>query len=182
MTLPEAHNTVGDGIEVLVFFGYQCRHCFNFYQSQLLGWKERRRADVTVRLAPVVWTPAVEPAVRAWHTMQRIGDAAVFHEQLFAAYQRQPEQYSDPQALAELAHQCCNIDPEVFLEAYNAEETNVTRAADEQAVREYRIEATPTVIVAGRYLVQAGAQAHGQRMIDVIDRLVKRERRLRAGR
>jgi len=180
--LPEAHQTEGDGIEVLVFFGYQCTHCYHFYQSELLGWKERGSADVTVRLAPVVWSPAVEPAVRALHVVQRIGDAEAFHGKLFEAYQREPGRFSDPQALAELAHQCCNIDPEVFLEAYNAEEINAMRAVDEQTVKGYRIEATPTVIVAGKYLVRADVLPPGKRMIDVIDSLVARERNVRAGR
>ena len=44
-----------------------------------------------------------------------------------------------------------------------------------QALRSYRIESTPTVVVNGKYVVTPNTAGGQERMIEVIDRLVRQE-------
>lgn len=162
-------------VEVMVFFGYQCPHCFKFYTDELANWMATAPKDVNVVLVPVVWTPTVIPSTRAFHVAELLGKNPKFHGALFAAFQAHDIDLTTETAVGNFAASCCSIDKLQFKTIYESSAVDQMISHDESMLKEYNIGGTPSVIVNAKYYVSPET-INGGKLIDVIDTLVKRER------
>ncbi|MFY0663412.1 MAG: thioredoxin domain-containing protein [Natronospirillum sp.] len=156
-----------DQAEVLVFFGYQCNPCHNFYSQELARWSATGADDVSIVYVPVIFSDAVYPAARAFHAAEVLGENPAFHAQLFDAYQSGVD-LSSQKAVMAFARGCCDIDPVAFRTAYESELVERRMDQAETLLYQFGIRATPSVIVNREHLVDPSMVASGRSLLDTV--------------
>lgn len=146
-------------VEVTEVFSYACPHCAHFqpYAEQL---KARLPAGATFSYMPVVFNPSWEPLARAYYAAQSLGVLDKTHQALFDALHRDHKPLRTIEDLAGF-YAGFGIDPKNFTSTAQSfvVEGNLNQGR-ERAIA-YQIESTPTLIVNGKYRLDA-ASAGGQ--------------------
>lgn len=162
----------GAQVEVREFFSYACPHCNSFnprIHSLMEGIDDRAELVRT----PVVFNASWEPLAQAYHAAAALGVVDDVHGALFHALHNEGRRLDGVDAIAEvMAEQ--GVDREAFRSAWDSFSVDGDMRRAERRARAFGVRSTPTVAVAGRYVVdvrQAGGQ---ERMLDVIRYLVDR--------
>jgi Protein-disulfide isomerase len=164
--------TTGNGIEVAEVFAYWCGHCAQF-DPLVKAWKARQPADVRFTYVPAVFNPQ-DNYPRAFYAAAAMGLADKVHDALFRAIhiERSLRPNASAQDLAAfLARFGVSADQALSTMGSFAVNANIGRAR-QFAVRS-GVEATPTLVVNGRYRV-IGTSHENQ--LQIADRLVAHER------
>jgi thiol:disulfide interchange protein DsbA len=172
LSQPESTDT-GKKVEVLEFFWYGCPHCFHL-EPYLEKWLKNKPADAAFRRMPAVLGPNWKPGARAFFAAQELGVLDKFHEPLFRAIHIDKRPLFDEDQLVAFAAEQ-GINAEQFRKAYDSFYVNmeVRRAAELE--RRYGIDGVPTIIVNGKYRTSVGQAGSKERLIEVINYLVKLE-------
>lgn len=169
---PQPTQVAQGKVEVVEVFAYTCIHCAHF-EPFLSAWKARKPEHVEFRGVPAVFAPAMEPYARAYFAAESLNALDALHEPLFKALHQERRALTTIEQIADFAAER-GVDRAAFLEVAGASSTDLKlRRAREQAMR-WRVPGTPSVIVNGKYLVQAG-QGGFQGMLEVVDFLVAQE-------
>lgn len=170
---PAQPTQVADGkVEVVEVFSYACVHCAHF-EPFISAWKKNKPENVEFRALPAVFSASWEPFARAYYAAEALKAMDKLHEPLFKALHQDRRAMTTIEAIADFAAEQ-GIDREQFLEAATASSTDLKiKRAREQALR-YRIDGTPSMVVAGKYRVPAGAGGF-QGMLEVVNFLVAQE-------
>ena len=146
-------------VEVTEVFSYACPHCAHFqpYADQL---KSRLPAGVTFGYMPVVFNPSWEPLARAYYTAQALGVLDKTHQALFDALHRDHKPLRTIEDLGGF-YAGYGIDPKNFVSTAQSfvVEGNLTQGRERAMA--YQIESTPTLVINGKYRLDA-ASAGGQ--------------------
>jgi len=160
-------------IEVLEFFSYGCPHC-NAMEPLVQSWAKGLPDDVVLVQVPVGFNAGMKPQQQLYYALAALGRMDL-HEKVFQAiHQERKRLVSKDDIVDWVAAQ--GVDRNTFASAFDSfgVQSRVTRA--DQLMQAYRIEGTPTLAVAGRY-VTSPSMTHGyQQTIDEADRLVKQVR------
>ncbi|WP_202843742.1 thiol:disulfide interchange protein DsbA/DsbL [Luteimonas saliphila] len=153
-------------IEVVEVFAYPCGHCDQF-RPMLAAWKRAAGKDVRVHHLPAAYDPGNAYA-RAYFALQALGRAAELHPRLFDAIHREgslPAQgASTGEMVAFLASE--GLDPAQVAAAMGSPATDEKmNAARAFAVRS-GLQGTPTLIINGKYRVQARTLRDSLRIAD----------------
>ena len=141
-------------IEVAEVFAYWCHHCADF-QPKVDAWKRTLPRDVRFTYVPAVFSRQ-DPFARAYFAAERAGALGKTHDALFRAIHAE-------QSLAKNAtvDEIAAFYGERGLDAARMREAMLSPALDDKlaharqfAVRS-GVDGTPTLIVNGRYRVQA---------------------------
>lgn len=164
---------VADKVEVREFFSYACPHCHTFYplmQSLMDDLGDKAQLVHT----PVVFNQSWEPLAKAYFTAKSLDAAADTHGALFHAVHNENRQLTDADAIAEvMAEQ--GIAEEDFRDAWNSFSVDADMRRGERIARAYGVRSTPTVAVAGQYVVDIRAAGGQERMAEIIRYLVEKE-------
>jgi thiol:disulfide interchange protein DsbA len=149
LSLPAATREPVERISVVEFFDYGCFHCYAF-EPELVGWEAREQQHVALTRVPVVWNPEAELHARAFYAAEVLGKLDALHAAFYEEIHTRGERLASAAAFAEL-FQRLDVDAAAFDEVFNSREVDarVQRAA--ALGREYGIEATPSLVVGGRY-------------------------------
>ncbi len=169
--------STGSNIEVIEMFSYGCIHCADF-TPYVDAWEKKLPKGVQFVLTPVLFgNPSWEALARAFYVGEVLGvKRSITHEALF---QRNFRQGKPPMgSLDEIGvffEQNFTVSNSKFQETANsfAVETKVRRA-DEMS-RRYRIAGTPSMIVAGKYVVTSTPATGLQGVIDTVNFLLQKE-------
>jgi len=155
-------------IEVVEVFAYTCGHCDEF-QPMLDAWARRAPRDVRLRLLPAAYDPA-DALARGFFAAEALGRAKQVHQPIFDAIHRtyalpaRGTSVSEVQAF--LAGQ--GLDAGKVLAAMTSPATDAKmNAAREFAVRS-GIRGTPTLIINGKYRIQARSLQDSLRIADAV--------------
>ena len=142
----------GDKVVVTEVFSYACPHCAHFqpYAEEL---KAKLPAGAQFELLPAVFNPAWEPFARAFYTAKSLGLLDKTHQALFDAVHRDHQPLHTIEDLANLFYANYGTNAGSFLSTASSFVIEGEMAQGNQLVREYGIEATPTLIVNGKYRV-----------------------------
>lgn len=162
-------------VEVREFFSYACPHCFTF-RPKLHAYMEQAPEAVELIRVPVTfgrqqWATLAK-AYYAAHEMEVLD---TMHQAIFNAIHVDNQGMTSVASLKALAD-ANGLDGEDFAKRIQASmlvDMKTRRA--EQAVRSYGVRSTPTVVVAGKYLVSPRTARGHDRMVQVIDYLVQQE-------
>lgn len=171
-----ADAAVSDGpMEVIEFFWYGCRHCFDF-ETRLTTWThEDIQEHVRLVRIPATWHPTIHAQARAFFVAETLGLLPDMHATIFDAIHRHGQTLSSEDELAALFVKN-GVARDEFHSTFNS---TIVDARMEQAAalaRRYSVTRIPTVVVNRRYLsssVMAGGVNH---LIAIVDELVARER------
>lgn len=152
------------GIEVAELFAYTCHHCADF-APQLEAWKRTQPADVRVRYVPAAYDPQDNYA-RAFFAAEQLGVLARAHAALFeAVHASQTVPMSRP-SVDELAtfFAAQGVDAAKFKAAMASPQVDARMRQAREFALASGMRGTPTLVVAGRYRVQAGSHAEALRI------------------
>jgi thiol:disulfide interchange protein DsbA len=168
----------GPGIEVVEVFGYGCIHCATL-QPLINEWKPTLPRDVDFIYVPAVFGGAWEAWARAYYTAETMGVLERSHDAVFNAIHTERMQFRNLEDIAGL-YTRFGVDKAQFLATMDSFAVNAKIARSAQQVPRWGVEATPTMVVAGRYRVQAPREGGFEKMLDIVDFLVAKERAARA--
>jgi protein dithiol oxidoreductase (disulfide-forming) len=166
-------------IEVVEVFGYSCGGCAGF-QPHVNAWKTRLPADVAFSYLPAAWGGVWEVYARAYYAAETLGLLDKTHDALFNAIHVQRRQFRGEEDIAAwFAEQ--GADKAEFLATMKSFGVNAKIARSKQQVPRYGAESTPTMVVDGKYRVRLPPEGGFERQLQIVDFLIERERRARAG-
>lgn len=165
-------------LEVVEVFSYLCPHCYNL-QPILERWRRALPDDVDFRRLPLV-TRRLEPFARAYFTAEALGVTDRIHRPLFAAIHDNGIDMSRVEYLRRLFVREGGVADAAFTETVESFGVRSRVRQAEAQARLYRIAATPTLVVNGRYLAEAATAGTPEAMFLVVDHLLDAEREARA--
>lgn len=158
--------------EVMVFFGYQCGPCHQFYEQQLTHWLEDHEEVDTV-LVPVLFDPDVEAAARGFHAAEILGANPNFHRSLFVEYQADPGRVATAEQVMALAANCCALDADEFGAAYESDTVERRMTQAQALVYGHGIRMTPSVMINRDQVVTPQDVQAGELLIDVVESVLQ---------
>ena len=167
---PALPTEAGARIEVLEFFWYGCVHCFRL-EPELEAWAGRQGATVALRRVPAVFNDRWAHDATIFYALEAIGVAARAHRPLLEAIHLRRLNTTNERLFTEwLGSQ--GIDEQAFGEAFRAfgVSSRVMRAV--QLTAAWRIEATPTLGIDGRYAVSGDRAGSGRALLETASHLV----------
>jgi thiol:disulfide interchange protein DsbA len=146
-----------DKVVVTEVFSYACPHCAHF-QPYAEDLKAKLPAGAQFELLPAVFNPAWEPFARAFYTAKSLGLLDKTHQALFDAIHRDHQPLHTIEDLANLFYVNYGANAGSFLSTATSFVIEGEMAHGNQLVHDYGIEATPTLIVNGKYRVSMNAE------------------------
>ena len=153
---PPQQTATGDKVEVLEVFSYACPHCAHF-QPNADELKSKLPPNAQFVLLPAVFNPSWEPFARAFYTAQTLGLVDKTHQALFDAIHRDHLPLGTLEALASF-YAPYGTTSSNFLSTANSFVIDAKLAHGADLVRGYGVEATPTLVVNGKYRISANPQ------------------------
>ena len=155
-------------IEVLEFFAYGCIHCANL-EPKLSEWIARQPADVKVKRVPAVFPVRGIDTGPIFYTLEAMGLLEKLHQKIFDAANLENVMLGNPATLNKWLEKQ-GVDPKKYEEMLRSfsVQNKINRAR--KMSTDYKIQATPTLVVNGRYLVEQVAGA--ERLFSNIEQLI----------
>ena len=145
-------------IEVLEFFSYACPHCAKFYPL-VSAWAAKQPKDVAFRRVAVSYgRPPWMNLARTYYALEATGDLKKLDGALFHAIHDEHQNLFDEQSIADWVGKEGG-DAAKFADAYVSFGINNQTVQADQMAEDYGIDAVPTLVVNGRYVVISPSQA-----------------------
>lgn len=176
---PSQPTETGKNIEVLEFFSYGCPHCHDL-EPVLNPWVKKLPSDVTFRRLPAVFSEKWAILARVFYTAEALGQMDNLHPAIFKAMHVDHIDLTNEKMLQEWAGKN-GVESKKFMETYNSfAVVNKARRAM-QLTRAFAITGVPALVVDGKYLTSASQTGSNERMLSVLDELIKKARQERGG-
>lgn len=159
-------------IQVAEFFSYACVHCKDF-EPALEDWLSSQGEDVAFKRVPVTWSPAQTVLAQAYVTLEATDALDANHGRIFRAIHDARKQFLTPESVAEYVDGR-GVSKQEFMREFNSPRTREQMREVERQLQRYRVNATPSVVVAGKYVV--GMQGGPARALQVVDHLIAQEK------
>lgn len=162
-------------IEVVEVFLYSCVHCYRL-EPALQEWPALRQDDVDFLRLPLVSMRSQDMVTfaQAYFAAETLGVLAQVHMPIFVAIHEHGMDMTRPAYLRRLFENEAQVAEEDFERVFKSFGVRSrVRQADGQS-RMYRVHATPTLVVNGRYTIEAVRTTAG--MLRVAEQLIERER------
>jgi thiol:disulfide interchange protein DsbA len=172
---PAVPTSVAPGkVEVVEVFWYACGHCY-LLEPKLEAWEKKGKAPyVEVTRMPAVWNEMLKTHARLFYTIEILGKPEL-HGEAFREINVRGNRLDTP-AKIEAFFTARGVPKADFQKAFSgfAVESKLARAADLN--KRYRITSTPTVVVNGKYVTDAGMAGGEDKLFQVINALAEREK------
>ncbi|HEX4986663.1 MAG TPA: thiol:disulfide interchange protein DsbA/DsbL [Burkholderiales bacterium] len=167
-------------IEVIEFFYYGCESC-NRLEPRLQSWMAGLADDVSFRRVPAIRRTAWVPLTRLYFALDQLGEIDRLHAQVYRAVHGAGLNPSDVPALEAWAREH-GLDAGKLEQLMDSDaiRDRVQRAHDETVA--YGVRATPSFVVDGKYLTEAGMAGSADALLGIVDGLVDKARASRGQR
>lgn len=162
-----------DKVEVIEFFWYGCPHCYSF-EPILEKWVKALPKNVEFIRQPAVFSDLWGKHAKAYYTAEALGVVDKIHADFFDAIQEKKQKLETEDELAKffVDHGVKDSD---FRTTYNSFLIDAKmRQATGMAAR-YGITGVPAVIINGKYRTNGTLAGSHEKMIDVMNQLIKQE-------
>ncbi len=159
-------------VEVIEFFSYHCVHCFNLEPS-IAAWSKKLPKDVSFRREQIVWGKQMEPLARLFATFNITKTLDRLHAPALTAMVQQRVNLADEAEMSKWLATQKGVDSKAFMQVYKSFGVNSQVARATQITRDYAIQGTPTIVVAGKYATLAAEPAQ---LLKVVDELIIKAR------
>ena len=172
---PAVPTNVAPGkVEVVEVFWYACGHCY-LLEPRLAAWdKKGKPANVELVRMPAVWNDLLKLHARLFYTIEVLGKPQL-HDEAFREINVRGNRLETPEKI-EAFLTARGVSKADFQKTFTgfAVESKLARAADLN--KRYRITSTPTVVVNGKYVTDAGMAGSEDKLFEVINALAAREK------
>ena len=163
----------GDDVIVTEFFWYGCGHCYTF-EPMLTAWGKQLPEGAVVKPSPAVWNEPMRMHAKAYFIAEVLDVKETMHPVIFDAMHVQRKRLTSRLEQRDLFEDN-GVDPEKFDKAFDSFGVDSqVRQADARA-RSARISGTPSLMVAGKYLIETRAAGSQTNMLDIARFLVEKE-------
>ena len=160
-------------VEVVEVFWYACGHCYAL-EPMVESWNAKGRAPYVqlVRL-PATWNELLKTHARAFYTAEILGKLPQLNPLIFRAINVERKRLDTPESI-EAFFVANGVSKADFQKAFSsfAVESRLRRAEDLN--RRYRITATPTFVVNGKYVTDVSMSGSEDNLFKVLDELAAR--------
>ena len=172
---PAQPTSVAPGkVEVVEVFWYACGHCY-LLEPKLEAWEKKGKpANVELIRMPAVWNELLKTHARLFYTIEILGRPELNNE-AFREINVRGNRLDTPDKI-EAFFTSRGVPKADFQKAFSgfAVESKLARATDLN--KRYRITSTPTVVVNGKYVTDAGMAGGEDKLFQVINALAAREK------
>ena len=166
---------VGRGSDVMVteFFWYGCGHCYTF-EPMLTAWGKQLPEEAVLQPSPAVWNDPMRMHAKAYYIAEVLGVKETLHPVIFDAMHVQRKRLVSQLELRDLFEDN-GVDPAQFDKAFDSFGVDSqVRQADARA-RSAKISGTPSLMVAGKYLIETRAAGSQTNMLEIARYLIDKE-------
>jgi thiol:disulfide interchange protein DsbA len=162
-------------IEVAEVFSYHCPACADF-NPYLERWKANAPADVRVTYVHAAFGGAIDNLARGFYAAETLGATERTHTPFFRAFH--VDRKITTGSLEEVAdvYASLGLDRKQVLDTMNSFGVTSRVNRSKQFAQRTGANSTPTVIVAGKYRLNATREGGWEGLLRTIDYLVARER------
>ena len=162
-----------DKIEVIEFFWYGCPHCYAF-EPLLEKWSKTLPKNVEFIRQPAAFNELWTKHAKAYYTAAALGIVDKVHSDLFDAIQNKKESLDTEESLAKFfaAH---GVNEAQFKEAYNSFGVDSQMREAPLLGAKYGITGVPAIIINGKYKTNGTLAGSHEKMIEVMNMLIKQE-------
>lgn len=168
-------------IEVAEFFMYSCPHCYAF-DPTISAWAKTKAGDVDFVRYPVTFGREIGRVhARAFYAAEALNVGEQVHMPLFEAIHEQRMPLNNEAQLQTVFNRVTGVMPDVLSATLKgfAVDSRVRKA--EQMAMDYGVTSVPTMIIGGTYVTSAAMVGNMDDTPKVIDFLVDKVRKERAG-
>lgn len=162
-------------VEVVEVFWFGCNHCYTL-EAYLQPWKQKLSKDIDFWKSHATWNPTLKIHARLFYSAKALGVHEEAIPAAFIAMQREGRFLTGNSEL-EYFFKGLGVDKEKYQSvsrSFGVE--NALRQADNR-MRQWSISAVPTLIVNGKYKVIATRELGTERLLEVVDYLIQKERK-----
>jgi thiol:disulfide interchange protein DsbA len=166
-------------VEVIEFFYYGCPVCYET-EPFLSRWLGSAPDYVAIRRVPALSSETWEPFAKLYYTLETLGQVERLHWPVYDNFHFDDMKLNDEKVMVDWAARN-GIEREKFVQTYESRAVADKLAQARELLTSYDVRAVPTFIVDGRFLTSARLAGGTERVVQVLDRLVRlaREERLR---
>jgi thiol:disulfide interchange protein DsbA len=172
---PAVPTSVAPGkVEVVEVFWYACGHCY-LLEPKLEAWEKKGKpANVELIRMPAVWNEVLKTHARLFYTIEILGRREL-NSEAFREINVRGNRLDTPDKI-EAFFTSRGVSKADFQKAFSgfAVESKLARATDLN--KRYRITSTPTIVVNGKYVTDAGMAGGEDKLFQVINALAAREK------
>lgn len=168
-----------DKVEVLEFFSYSCVHCYHL-DPILLKHSKSFATDTYLRTEHVVWDPSMLGLARIAAAVNASGTKYQANPAIFNAMFEQKANLGDPNTFKSWAEKQTGFDSAKLLAAFNSVNNPIDAKRMQDLTTQNGIDATPMLIVGGKYRVKMTDFNQGMQVLDELIAKVRQERGMKA--
>lgn len=161
-------------VEVVEVFWYACGHCY-LLEPKLEAWERSGKpANAQLVRLPATWNNTLKTHARVFYTMELLGKQNL-HPEIWREINLKGNRLDTPAAIETFftSHGVSKADFQRAFASF-AVDSKIMKAEDLN--RRYKISGTPTVIVNGKYVTDVGMAGSEDRLFEVINALVAKEK------
>lgn len=163
-------------IEVIEFFQYACIHCSSL-EPILSEWAKTMPAYVDFKRVHVVWQNSMEGAARFFATEVATKTSRKLHYLAFEAVLDKHINLEKEASWVAWLKTVPDIDVSSFMKIYHSFDTRLQVARAAQLTRDYSVQGTPMVVIAGKYVVRPRRKEESGRFVAVMNELIDKVRK-----
>lgn len=171
---PALRTSSADQIEVAEFFWYGCSHCYTF-EPMVQQWRKTIGEDVTFRGLPAIWQKQMDLHARAYYTADALGVLDTMHEVLFKAMNVDSKRLASASEVREL-FTANGVSADDFDKTLNSFGVSSQVRQGVSIAKSAKVSGTPSMMVNGKYLINARSAGGQAGMLKVVDYLIAQER------
>lgn len=150
LAAPQPTQVVGKKIEVIEFIAFHCPAC-NAMEPYVDAWVKKQGDKVNFRKMHVAFGGPNDPEARLFLTLEAMGKGAEYNHRVFRAFHVERKRLVNEAAIMEWAV-ASGLDKTKFTEMWNSFGVLTKLKRLPTQVAAYRVEATPSFVVDGKYL------------------------------
>lgn len=163
----------GEQIEVRELFWYFCPHCFSVH-PKLEEWSEKMDSSAQLVLQPAVF-PGWEFGSTFYYVLEELGELERLHSSLFDAIHVQKLNLKTQQDFVTWLS-LNGVDEDKANKVFKSFPVKVAVNKAKANTYKYRITGVPVFIVNGKYTVNATSAGSEEKIFEVIDYLIQKEK------
>ncbi|MDO8890504.1 MAG: thiol:disulfide interchange protein DsbA/DsbL [Sulfurimicrobium sp.] len=176
---PVQQTESGKNVEVLEFFSYACPHCHEL-EPVLNPWVKKLPGDVTFRRMPAVFSDKWLVLARVFYTAEALGQLDRLHPAIFNAMHVDRLDLTNEKTLQEWVGRN-GIEAKKFMDTYNSFAVQGKAQRAKQLTRAFAVTGVPALVVDGKYMTSASQTGGNEKLLPVLDDLIKKARQERGG-
>lgn len=171
---PVQPTSTGPGkVEVAEFFMYSCPHCYHF-DPYVAQWLKTVPDYIHFIRVPTVWNKMVKLHAQAYYTAQVLGKLKEMHTAFFREMHVNNNYMQTEDSLAEFFAKF-GVSKEQFKSAFDSFAVHEKVQRADELARRYGVDATPTMVVNGKYVTNASMTGGYDSLLELVTQLAASE-------